>query len=95
MDREMWNLNCQRLQLDELWAFVGMKQKRPMLWQLQYIKSPFSSKQAQTGGSLLRLRKFGRQADARKLVASSRLAVRGPVRFSGATNFPLVYLQQW
>ncbi len=22
------NLNCQRLQLDELWAFVGMKQKR-------------------------------------------------------------------
>jgi IS1 family transposase len=28
MDREMRNLNCQRLQLDELWAFVGMKQKR-------------------------------------------------------------------
>jgi IS1 family transposase len=28
MDREMHNLNCQRLQLDELWAFVGMKQKR-------------------------------------------------------------------
>lgn len=24
----MRNLNCQRLQLDELWAFVGMKQKR-------------------------------------------------------------------
>jgi hypothetical protein len=28
MDHEMRNLNCQRLQLDELWAFVGMKQKR-------------------------------------------------------------------
>src|SRR5713101_2831764 len=28
MDREMRNLNCQKLQLDELWAFVGMKQKR-------------------------------------------------------------------
>ncbi len=28
MDREMRNLNCQQLQLDELWAFVGMKQKR-------------------------------------------------------------------
>src|ERR1700730_7983400 len=28
MDRTMRNLNCQRLQLDELWAFVGMKQKR-------------------------------------------------------------------
>jgi IS1 family transposase len=28
MDRELRNLNCQRLQLDELWAFVGMKQKR-------------------------------------------------------------------
>ena len=28
MDREMRNLHCQRLQLDELWAFVGMKQKR-------------------------------------------------------------------
>src|ERR1700722_13131867 len=28
MDQEMRNLNCQRLQLDELWAFVGMKQKR-------------------------------------------------------------------
>ena len=27
MDREMRNLNCQRLQLDELWAFVGMKQE--------------------------------------------------------------------
>lgn len=28
MDRTMQNLNCQRLQLDELWGFVGMKQKR-------------------------------------------------------------------
>src|ERR1019366_1669568 len=28
VDRTMRNLNCQRLQLDELWAFVGMKQKR-------------------------------------------------------------------
>ena len=28
MDQEMRNLNCRRLQLDELWAFVGMKQKR-------------------------------------------------------------------
>src|ERR1700686_3338912 len=28
MDQEMRNLNCERLQLDELWAFVGMKQKR-------------------------------------------------------------------
>lgn len=28
MEQEMRNLNCQRLQLDELWAFVGMKQKR-------------------------------------------------------------------
>lgn len=28
MDREMRNLTCKRLQLDELWAFVGMKQKR-------------------------------------------------------------------
>jgi hypothetical protein len=28
IDREMQNLNCQRLELDELWAFVGMKQKR-------------------------------------------------------------------
>jgi IS1 family transposase len=28
MDREMRNLNCQPLQLDELWAFVGCKQKR-------------------------------------------------------------------
>jgi hypothetical protein len=28
VDKEMRNLNCQRLQLDELWAFVGMKQKR-------------------------------------------------------------------
>jgi len=28
MDRKMRNLNCQRLQLDELWSFVGMKQKR-------------------------------------------------------------------
>jgi IS1 family transposase len=28
MDREMRNLNCQRLELDELWAFVGMKQRR-------------------------------------------------------------------
>ena len=28
MDEQMRNLNCQRLQLDELWAFVGMKQKR-------------------------------------------------------------------
>lgn len=28
MGREMRNLNCQRLELDELWAFVGMKEKR-------------------------------------------------------------------
>jgi IS1 family transposase len=28
MDKQMQNLNCKRLQLDELWAFVGMKQKR-------------------------------------------------------------------
>src|ERR1700684_3251733 len=28
MDQEMRNLKCHRLQLDELWAFVGMKQKR-------------------------------------------------------------------
>jgi IS1 family transposase len=28
MDREMRNLTCQRLQLDELWAFFGCKQKR-------------------------------------------------------------------
>jgi hypothetical protein len=28
MDEQMRNLNCERLQLDELWAFVGMKQKR-------------------------------------------------------------------
>jgi hypothetical protein len=28
MDEQMRNLNCHRLQLDELWAFVGMKQKR-------------------------------------------------------------------
>jgi hypothetical protein len=28
MDREMRNLNCENLQLDELWVFVGMKQKR-------------------------------------------------------------------
>ena len=30
MDQEMRNLNCHRLQLDELWAFVGMKQKRAL-----------------------------------------------------------------
>jgi len=28
MDEQMRNLRCERLQLDELWAFVGMKQKR-------------------------------------------------------------------
>jgi hypothetical protein len=28
MDRELRNLNCQQLQLDALWAFVGMTQKR-------------------------------------------------------------------
>jgi len=28
MDRVMRDLTCERLQLDELWAFVGMKQKR-------------------------------------------------------------------
>lgn len=28
MDSMMRNLNCKTLQLDELWAFVGMKQKR-------------------------------------------------------------------
>ena len=28
MDDMMRNLNCKTLQLDELWAFVGMKQKR-------------------------------------------------------------------
>jgi IS1 family transposase len=28
MDSMMRNLTCERLQLDELWAFVGMKQKR-------------------------------------------------------------------
>jgi hypothetical protein len=27
-DRTMRDLHCERLQLDELWAFVGMKQKR-------------------------------------------------------------------
>lgn len=28
MDKKMRDLTCERLQLDELWAFVGMKQKR-------------------------------------------------------------------
>jgi len=28
MDSMMHDLTCERLQLDELWAFVGMKQKR-------------------------------------------------------------------
>jgi hypothetical protein len=28
MDRTMRDLHCERLQLDQLWAFVGMKQKR-------------------------------------------------------------------
>jgi hypothetical protein len=28
MDEQMHDLTCKRLQLDELWAFVGMKQKR-------------------------------------------------------------------
>jgi hypothetical protein len=28
MGEQMHNLQCERLQLDELWAFVGMKQKR-------------------------------------------------------------------
>jgi len=30
-DRMMRSLTCQRLQLDELWAYVGMKQKRAAL----------------------------------------------------------------
>jgi hypothetical protein len=30
MDRTTLNLSCKRLQLDELWAFVAMKQKRAL-----------------------------------------------------------------
>ncbi len=27
MDKTMWNLRCQRVQLDEIWGFIGKKQK--------------------------------------------------------------------
>jgi hypothetical protein len=27
MDREMRNLTCERVQVDEIWAFVGCKEK--------------------------------------------------------------------
>src|SRR5258708_29008398 len=35
MDRVMVNLPCQRLQVDELWSFVGCKQKQVTMQKLE------------------------------------------------------------